>query len=231
MADLWNLAMQYSHLLVIGFKVTILISVVAICLGFLLGVVICFMRISKNTVLSTIAFGYVELIRGTPILLQIAMVYYGLPLIGVNIPSFEIGGFTFDRFLCGVLALMINSSAYISEIIRSGIQSIDKGQEEAALSLGFTKREAMALVIFPAAIKNVIPALGNNFITMVKSSSQVSTIGLADLMYTANVIRGNSFRPFSPLVMVAILYLFLTLSLSALLRKVEHRLNISNARA
>ena len=231
MADLWNLAMQYSHLLVIGFKVTIMISVVAICLGFLLGVVICFMRISKNTVLSTIAFGYVELIRGTPILLQIAMVYYGLPLIGVNFPSFEIGGFTFDRFLCGVLALMINSSAYISEIIRSGIQSIDKGQEEAALSLGFTKREAMALVIFPAAIKNVIPALGNNFITMVKSSSQVSTIGLADLMYTANVIRGNSFRPFSPLVMVAILYLFLTLSLSALLRKVEHRLNISNARA
>ena len=89
----------------------------------------------------------------------------------------------------------------------------------------------MALVIFPAAIKYVIPALGNNFITMVKSSSQVSTIGLADLMYTANVIRGNSFRPFAPLVMVAVLYLILTLSLSALLRKVEYRLNISNSRA
>ena len=223
-----DLATQYHYLLWIGFKVTIIISVISIVLGFFLGVVVCFMRISKNPIFSSIAFYYVELIRGTPILLQIAMVYYGLPLMGVNVPSFDIGGFTFDRFACGILALMINSSAYISEIIRSGIQSIDKGQDEAALSLGFTKREAMWLVIFPAAIKNVVPALGNNFITMVKSSSQVSTIGLADLMYTANILRGNSFRPFAPLVLVAILYLVLTLSLSAVLRRVEHKLNVSS---
>lgn len=229
MTSILDLALQYRNLLWIGFKVTILLSIVAIVCGFILGVVICFMRLSKNSALCTIAFGYVELIRGTPILLQIAMVYYGLPLMGIDIPSFDIGGFTFDRFVCGVIALMINSSAYISEIIRSGIQSIDRGQEEAALSLGFSKKEAMALIIFPAAIKNVIPALGNNFITMVKSSSQVSTIGLADLMYTANVIRGNSFRPFAPLLLVAVMYLVLTLTLSAGLRKVEYRLNISSS--
>ena len=229
MTDLFSLASQYSLLLWIGFKVTILLSIFSNILGFVLGVGICFMSISKNKVLSRIAFGYIELLRGTPILLQIAMVYYGMPLMGIDIPSFDIGGFTFDRFTCGVIALMINSSAYISEIIRGGILSIDKGQEEAALSLGFTRRQAMWLIIFPAAIKNAIPSLGNNFITLVKSSSQVSTIGLAELTYIANVIRGNSFRPFAPLVLAAILYLIITLSLSALLRQVERKLNISNS--
>ena len=226
-SDLLGLASQYQHFLWVGFKVTVFLAVMSILFGFLLGIIVCFMRLSKHRAVSTIAFVYVELIRGTPILLQIAMVYYGLPLMGIDIPTFDIGGFTFDRFVCGVLALMINSSAYISEIIRGGIQSIDKGQEEAALSLGFTKNEAMMLVIFPAAIKNCVPALGNNFVTMVKNSSQVSTIGLADLMYTANLIRGNSFRPFAPLVLVACVYLVLTLGLSAVLRRVEHRLNVS----
>lgn len=229
MFSLIDLAKTYSSMLWIGFEVTILLSIFAILFGFIVGVLICFMRLSHFKILNSISFIYIEIIRGTPILLQIAMVYYGLPLIGIDIPSFEIFGFQFNRFACGVIALTINSSAYISEIIRSGIQSIDKGQEEAALSLGFTKWEAMRLVIFPAAIKNIIPALGNNFITMIKSSSQVSTIGLADLMYTANVIRGNSFQPFAPLVLVAIFYLVLTLGLSAILRRYEHHLNMSNA--
>ena len=123
------------------------------------------------------------------------------------------------------------SSAYISEIIRGGILSIDPGQEEAALSLGYTKAQAMVSIIFPAALKNCIPALGNNFVTLFKSSAQLSTIGLADLMYTANLIRGNSFLPFMPLVLVAILYLVMTLSMSAILRRVEARMNVSSAKA
>ena len=157
--------------------------------------------------------------------------YYGLPMLGVDLPTITVGGIQFDRFACGVIALMINSSAYISEIIRGGILSIDPGQEEAALSLGYTKAQAMVSIIFPAALKNCIPALGNNFVTLFKSSAQVSTIGLADLMYTANLIRGNSFLPFMPLVLVAILYLVMTLSMSAILRRVEARMNISSAKA
>ena len=231
MSTLWMLAVRYRNLLWIGFKVTFLVSICAILLGFVLGVIVCFLRLSKNKIINKIAFVYVEIIRGTPILLQIAMVYYGLPMLGVDLPTITVGGIQFDRFACGVIALMINSSAYISEIIRGGILSIDPGQEEAALSLGYTKAQAMVSIIFPAALKNCIPALGNNFVTLFKSSAQVSTIGLAGLMYTANLIRGNSFLPFMPLVLVAILYLVMTLSMSAILRRVEARMNISSAKA
>ena len=230
MTTLWMLAVKYRYLLWVGFKVTFLVSICAILLGFILGVLVCFLRLSKNRILSKIAFVYVEIIRGTPILLQIAMVYYGLPMLGIDIPTFTVGGIQFDRFTCGVVALMINSSAYISEIIRGGILSIDAGQEEAALSLGYTKAQAMLSIIFPAALKNSIPALGNNFVTLFKSSAQVSTIGLADLMYTANLIRGNSFMPFAPLVLVAILYLIMTLSMSAILRKIESKMKISSSK-
>lgn len=231
MKSLWMLTVQYKSLLWIGVKATFLVSILAIILGFFLGVIVCFMRLSKIKIINKIAFIYVELIRGTPDLLQIAMVYYGLPLLGINFPTVTIGGLQINRFACAVIALMINCAAYISEIIRGGILSIDPGQEEAALSLGYTKAQAMMSIIFPAALKNCIPALGNNFITLLKSSSQVSTIGLADLMYTANIIRGNSFLPFMPLVLVAIFYLIMTLGISAILRKAERKMNTSGSNA
>jgi arginine/lysine/histidine transport system permease protein len=220
-----DLTIKYALPLWIGFKVTLLVSIISNILGFAFGVIICGMTMSKNKIIYSLARIYVEIIRGTPELLQIAMVYYGLPLIGIQLPAIQMGGFTSDRFISAFLALMINSSAYISEIIRAGIQSVDKGQNEAALSLGFTKFQALKLVVFPAAIKNIIPALGNNFIVLIKASAMVSTIGLADLMYTANVIRGNSFQPFSPLLIVAIMYLILTVSLSILIRRFEKYFN------
>ena len=220
-----DLTIKYALPLWIGFKVTLLVSIISNILGFAFGVIICGMTMSKNKIIHSLARIYVEIIRGTPELLQIAMVYYGLPLIGIQLPAIQMGGFTSDRFISAFLALMINSSAYISEIIRAGIQSVDKGQNEAALSLGFTKFQALKLVVFPAAIKNIIPALGNNFIVLIKASAMVSTIGLADLMYTANVIRGNSFQPFSPLLIVAIMYLVLTVSLSILIRRFEKYFN------
>lgn len=220
-----DLTLQYATPLWIGFKVTLLVSIISNFLGFILGILICMMNLSKNRFIHSIAMVYIEAIRGTPELLQIAMVYYGLPLIGIHLPPIDMGGFTSDRFISAFLALMINSSAYISEIVRGGIQSVDKGQNEAALSLGFTKFQSLKWVVFPAAIKNIIPALGNNFIVLIKSSAMVSTIGLADLMYTANIIRGNSFQPFMPLLIVAVMYLVLTLSLSALVRRFENHLN------
>lgn len=229
MESLVNLAYQYKNMIWIGVRVTIVVSVLSVLLGFIVGTLVCFMKISKNKVVNTVAAFYVEVIRGTPVLLQIAMVYYGLPLMGVNIPSVTFYGFSVDKLICGILALTINSSAYVSEIVRSGIQSIDKGQREAALSLGLEKKDVMRFIILPQAIKNILPALGNEFVNLIKTSSQVSIIGLADLMYTANVIRGNSFRPFAPLVIVAVLYLVLTFSTSTIVRKAEKRLNRSSA--
>lgn len=223
-----TLAMKYAAPLWVGFKVTILVSILANILGFILGIFICLMHTSSNKLIHRIAFLYVEAIRGTPVLLQIAMVYYGLPLLGIQFSPINLGGFTFDRFISGIIALTINSSAYISEIIRSGLQSVDKGQNEAALSLGFTKFQSLKWIVFPLAIKNIIPALGNNFVVLIKSSAMVSTIGLADLMYTANLIRGNSFQPFAPLLIVAVLYLLLTCSLSAIVRHFENLLNRGN---
>ncbi len=229
MESLVNLAYQYRNMIWIGVRVTIIVSVLSVLLGFIFGTLVCFMKISKNKVINTIGTVYVEIIRGTPVLLQIAMVYYGLPLMGLHIPSITFLGFSVDKLVCGILALTINSSAYVSEIVRSGIQSIDKGQREAALSLGLEKPDVMRFIIMPQAIKNILPALGNEFVNLIKTSSQVSIIGLADLMYTANVIRGNSFRPFAPLVIVAVLYLVLTFSTSSLVRNVEKRFNRSSA--
>lgn len=229
MESVIDLAYQYKNMIWIGVRVTIIVSIISVLLGFIVGTLICFMKISKNKILYSIATVYVEIIRGTPVLLQIAMVYYGLPLMGVDMPSVTWYGFSIDKLICGILALTINSSAYVSEIVRSGIQSIDKGQREAALSLGLEKVDVMRFIILPQAIKNILPALGNEFVNLIKTSSQVSIIGLADLMYTANVIRGNSFRPFAPLVIVAILYLILTFSTSTIIRNIEKRMNRSSA--
>ena len=136
-------------------------------------------------------------------------------------PDMKIWGVQFNRLISGVLALGLNSAAYVCEIIRGGILSVDAGQTEAAESLGFTHRDTILKIVLPQALKNALPALANEFIVMIKTSSQVSVIGLADLMFVADVIRGNSFRPFAPLVIVAIIYLCITELVSYIFRKVE----------
>lgn len=125
---------------------------------------------------------------------------------------------------------MINSGAYECEIVRSGIQSIGKGQLEGAMSLGFSKMEAMIRIIIPQAVKNILPVIGNEFVTLIKESSQVSVIGMADLMYTATTVQGISFQPFPPLVIVAAYYFVITFSVSTLLRLMEKKMNIKSAR-
>jgi polar amino acid transport system permease protein len=157
----------------------------------------------------------VEFIRGTPLMVQLFIIYYALPtIIGLNIPEMQ----------SAIMALAINSGAYVAEIIRAGIQAVDKGQMEAARSLGMPYGMAMRYIIIPQAIKNILPALGNEFIVVIKESSVVSVIGIKELMYNADTVRGNTFRAFEPLIVAAIMYFIMTFTLSKLMGRFERRL-------
>mgnify|MGYP000534009074 CR=1 FL=1 len=223
-------AVKYNDIFMSGIKVTIVISIMSCFFGLLLGTILAFMKISGVKVLQAIATAYVEIIRGTPILVQISLVFFGLPFLGIHFPSFQIMGVDFERLSAGILALIINSGAYECEIVRSGIQSISKGQLEGAMSLGFSKWESMVRIIIPQAIKNILPVIGNEFVTLIKESSQVSVIGMADLMYTATTIQGISFQPFPPLVIVAVYYFILTFAVSNVLRALEWKFKIKAVR-
>lgn len=223
-------AVKYNDIFMSGIKVTIVISIMACFFGLLLGIILAFMKISSWRILRAIATAYVEIIRGTPILVQISLVFFGLPYLGIHFPSFQIMGVDFERLSAGILALIINSGAYECEIVRSGIQSISKGQLEGAMSLGFSKWESMVRIIIPQAIKNILPVIGNEFVTLIKESSQVSVIGMADLMYTATTIQGISFQPFPPLVIVAVYYFLLTFAVSNILRALEWKFKIKAVR-
>jgi His/Glu/Gln/Arg/opine family amino acid ABC transporter permease subunit len=224
MGSLVEIAYKYRIMLWSGTKITILISVLTILLGLVLGTLLAFIKMSKIRPLRWFASVYVELIRGTPVLVQIAIVFYGLPMMGIRIPEIIIFGVNCERLFSGILALTINTTAYVCEIIRSGVQSVDRGQMEAARSIGFSAPTAMVLVVLPQAVKNILPALGNEFVTIIKTSSQVSVIGMAELMYSAETIRGISFKPMEPLIIVAVIYFILTFSISRLLGTLERQL-------
>lgn len=224
MEKLLEIAYKYRVMLWSGTKTTLVLSLVTILLGLILGTLLAFMKISKSRLLRAIANVYVEVIRGTPVLVQIAIIFYGLPIMGIQVPSIVIGGVDCERLVSGILALTINTTAYVCEIIRSGIQSVDKGQMEAARSIGFSAPSSMMLVVLPQAVKNILPAIGNEFVTIIKTSSQISVIGMAELMYVADTIRGISFSPMEPLIIVAIIYFIITFTISTLVKLLENRL-------
>ena len=205
---------KYYGFFLNGTMITLLISFFGVIFGVLLGVVFALMKLSKNIILKSFSAAYIEIIRGTPIMVQMFIVYYGLPrLIRMD----------FEDLTLGIIAVSLNSAAYVAEIIRAGILSIDKGQMEAARSLGMSHKLAMTNIIIPQAFKNILPALGNEFITLIKESAIVSIIGIHDLMYNTDTVRGNTFRPFSPLVVAAAIYFTITFSLSKLLGIMERR--------
>ena len=173
------------------------------------------LKLSKVKPLRFISTAYIEIVRGTPIMVQIALVYFG---------SYVILGTNMDGFLAALIAVSLNSAAYVAEIIRSGIQSIDKGQMEASRSLGLSNSQTMRYIIMPQAIRNILPALGNEFVTLIKETSVASTIGVADLMYASKIVQSSSFQPFNPLIIVAIIYFIITFSLSQLVGLLERRL-------
>lgn len=228
LASVVQVFLKYDDLFLDALLMTVLLSLATVLISSVLGSLMALMKISGSRILRAIATAYVSFIRGTPLMVQIFMVFYGLPMLGINLPSVEFFGTDLSRFFSGLLALVINSTAYVCEIVRGGIQSIDEGQMEAARSIGFNKRQAMTFIIFPQALKNILPALGNEFVSVIKESSQVSIIGLAELMYITTTVRSISFRSFEPLLIVSILYFIVTSVFSLLVRKMEKKLSVSN---
>ncbi|HCY8528174.1 TPA: ABC transporter permease subunit [Staphylococcus aureus] len=210
---------KYGSFFLKGIKITILISLIGVALGSILGAFVALMKLSKIKIISWIASIYIEILRGTPMLVQVFIVFFGITAaLGLDISA----------LVCGTIALVINSSAYIAEIIRAGINAVDKGQMEAARSLGLNYRQTMKSVIMPQAIKNILPALGNEFVTLIKESSIVSTIGVSEIMFNAQVVQGISFDPFTPLLVAAALYFVLTFVLTRIMNMIEGRLNASD---
>ncbi len=228
MASLLDVFIRYQSLFAKAVVLTIGLSIGTVLVSTFLGSLVAFMKISKNVVLKSIASAYVAFIRGTPLLVQIYMVFYGLPLIGITFPSTEFLGTDFNLFISGLIALIINSTAYVCEIVRGGILSIDDGQMEAARSIGFNKAQSMIFIVFPQAFKNVLPSLGNEFVSIIKESSQVSVIGLAELMYTTTTIRSISYKAFEPLIIVSVIYFIITFITSSLVKRMEKKLAVSN---
>ncbi|MPM58638.1 Arginine transport system permease protein ArtQ [bioreactor metagenome] len=209
---------KYYKFFLEGTQYTVLIAFFTVILGTVLGLFLSLMKLSKNKILKAIASIYIEFVRGTPILVQLYIVYYGMPAMGIDLPD----------MLAGVVTLSINSGAYVAEIIRAGINAVDKGQMEAGRSLGMTSAMTMRLIIIPQAFKNILPALGNEFITIIKESSIVSVIGIGELMYKADTVRGNTALPFEPLIVAAVIYFLLTFSLSKLLGNIERRMKAND---
>ncbi|PTE67883.1 glutamate ABC transporter permease [Staphylococcus devriesei] len=219
MVDDGNFYQKYGTFFIKGLKNTILISFIGVICGAIIGALIALAKLSKFKVISWLASIYIEFLRGTPMLVQVFLVFFG---------TTELLGLDVSALVCGTIALVINSSAYIAEIIRAGINAVDKGQTEAAQCLGLNYSKTMIHIILPQAIKNILPALGNEFVTLIKESSIVSTIGVSEIMFNAQVVQGISFDPFTPLMIAAVMYFVLTFSLSRVMNLIEGRMKASD---
>ena len=214
---------KYHKFFLEGCKNTLILALFSVLIGTLGGTLLSLCRMSKFKPLKYIAVAIVEFVRGTPLMVQLMFIFYGLPMIGVTFPDISFIP-NFSRFMAGVVAMSLNSSAYVSEIIRSGIQAVDPGQMEAARSIGFTYGESMRKVILPQAVKNILPALGNEFVTVIKESSIVSVIGIADLMFRTNDVIAVTYRSLQPLLIAALLYFVMTFITGRLVSLAERKM-------
>lgn len=221
----FSFLIDYKQFFINGTQITVLLAFFAVLFGSLVGILLAMFKISSNKFLKGIASVYIEFIRGTPLLVQLFIIYYGLPYFGIEFPDFSLLGQNVGDFMAGVIAMSINSGAYVAEIFRAGIQAVDKGQMEAARSLGMPYLMTMKKIILPQAFKNILPALGNEFIVVIKESAIVSIIGIHDLMYNADTVRGNTYKPFEPLIVAALIYFILTFSLSKFVGLLEKRMD------
>jgi glutamine transport system permease protein len=199
-------------ILLTGVKLTILITIIGLFFGFILGATAGLLKLSRNVFLRKLASGYVESIRGTPLMVQVMFLYFGLPMaIGMRIAPLT----------AGIITIALNSGAYIAEIVRGAVQSINPGQMEAARSIGLTRFQAMRYVVWPQALKRMIPPLGNQFIISLKDTSLLVVIGVGELTRTGQEIISVNFRAFEVWLTVAIMYLVLTMTISKILNVVE----------
>lgn len=198
--------------------VTLKITSIAIVLGTVFGIIFALMKISRSKILQTIANLYITLIRGTPLIVQIMFLYYGITSIVV-----------LSNFWAGAIALGVHNGAYIAEVFRGAIQGVDRGQREASLALGMNRTQAMRRIIFPQALRSAIPPLGNQFIITLKDSSLVYVIGVTELFGLANREAAASFLPFETFLVVGMYYLVLVLIFTGLLKLYENRLNVDGS--
>jgi His/Glu/Gln/Arg/opine family amino acid ABC transporter permease subunit len=213
----WGAVWRGLPYLLEGAGLTIFISVVAMALALGLGMGMAALSQAPSRLPRRLVGGYVELFRNTPLLIQIFMVYFGLPQLGLKL----------SPFLSGLSALVLYAAAYNAEVFRAGIEAVPRGQHEAALSTGLTPLQSMRYVIVPQAIRIALPALGNNLVSLVKNSSLVSTIGMVELMFVANDISFNNFRSFEIYGAAAVLYVVLVLGLTRGLHAAERRLRFA----
>ena len=246
----------YAQLFQQGLLVTILLSLFTVVIGFCLALILALMRmsnirpfralginkdghqrekgflaaISKFNPLSFIATAYVEVLRSTPVIVQIFIIYFGVFGM-IKLPSFSLFGFIkFNRFFPGVVALGMNSGAYLCEIIRAGIQSIDGGQTEAARSLGLSQGQNMRFIILPQALKNILPAIANEFVVIIKESAITYTIGVQDIMSAVNAVKGATYIIIEPLLVATAIYFCLCFPTSKLIAYFERRMSHGDKR-
>ena len=217
---------KYTIYFAQGILYTLLLSIVAVALAVLPALGLALMRLSKNKVLKTLSGAYIALFRSTPLLVQLALIYYGLfGVAGIQLPSvYVLGYINLAQFVPGAVALALNSAAYVAEIFRGGILAVDKGQMEAARSLGLTQWKGMKFVVLPQAIKNILPALANEVITMVKESSICSTYGMMELMWGAKTVAATTYVTLGPYVLAAIIYFCVNFPASKAIEAVERRM-------
>lgn len=203
--------------LLLGAWDTLKLTFFSVLIGLILGTFIGMGRLSKIKFINIPSTVYVEFLRGTPLLVQISIVYFGLPQLGIQLQAYP----------AAIVALGLNSGAYIAEIVRAGIQSIPKGQYEAARSLGLTHWQTMRYIILPQAFKNILPALGNEFITLTKDSSLASVIGVTELMRRGQFVITRTFQTFSIYFGIALIYFIMTFTISRIVRYIEKRMAVA----
>lgn len=246
----------YAQLFRQGLAVTVLLSLFTVMIGFCLALILALMRmsnvrpfrflgidkdghqrergvlavISKFNPLDFLATAYVEILRSTPVIVQIFIIYFGVFGI-IQLPNFQVFGFIkFSRFFPGVVALGMNSGAYLCEIIRAGIQSIDGGQTEAARSLGLSQTQNLRYIILPQALKNILPAIANEFVVIIKESAITYTIGVQDIMSAVNAVKGATFVIIEPLLVATAIYFCLCFPTSKLIAYFERRMSHGDKR-
>lgn len=216
LATIQDLLAKYGMNFLNGLGTTLLLALISVAIGCIFGALLAIMRLSRSKVLGTIATVYTEVIRDTPLLLQLYFFYFLLPDL---LPALRL-----SKFTCIAVALVFNSAAYMSEVFRSGIQSIDRGQTEAARSLGLSASQTMMHIVLPQAFKNVLPAMCNEFVAVTKETSLASTFYVGDLMTQYQTISGKTYLVIEPLIIIGVIYFVVTFTMSKLVAALERRL-------
>lgn len=221
---------EYASYFERGVLYTVLLSFCAVALGFVIAMLLALLRLSRFAPLRWLSGAYVEIVRGTPMLVQLFIIYYGL-FGAIQVPSVIFFGFIdTSRFIPGFIAVALNSGGYLAEVIRGGIQGVDLGQTEAARSLGLSRGKTMKLIVLPQAIKNILPAIANEFVTIIKESSICSVLGMQELMFNVGLVKTSTYRVLEPYLVAAALYFCLTFPTSKIIGAVERRMRRGDVR-